>query len=84
MEVSGDRERFELPCGDRNPGLPDADLAAIFEPFYRGSNGNAGPASDSGWQSPSAGADHGGTIRAANRARRSRDGDHALPLAQGH
>lgn len=31
---------FRLVVADRGPGVAEADLAAIFEPFYRGGNGS--------------------------------------------
>ena len=76
---------LELRVGDRGPGLPDADLAAIFEPFYRGSNGNAATGFGLGLAiAQRAVQTHGGTIRAVNRAAGGLEMVITLPLAQGH
>jgi two-component system OmpR family sensor kinase len=46
VEVTAKRagQSFRVSVADRGPGVPEADLAAIFEPFYRGdsSQGSAG------------------------------------------
>jgi two-component system OmpR family sensor kinase len=39
--TSGAAGVFEIVVSDRGPGVPEADLEAIFEPFYRADN-NAG------------------------------------------
>jgi signal transduction histidine kinase len=42
IEISahGIGERLIVTVGDRGPGVPDGDLEAIFEPFFRGSARN--------------------------------------------
>lgn len=41
VEVAAGRsgQAFRVTVADRGPGVPEADLAAIFEPFYRGQAG---------------------------------------------
>ena len=35
VQVEGDAAHFTLSVRDRGPGVPEADLGRIFEPFYR-------------------------------------------------
>lgn len=64
------RKTLEVDVADRGPGVPEAELAAMFEPFKRGSNDSATPGFGLGLAiAQRALAAHGGTITA-----RSRDG----------
>ena len=59
---------FVLEVADRGPGVPDADLEAIFEPFYRARNGAPGHGFGLGLAiARRAITAHGGRIAAANR-----------------
>ncbi len=59
---------FVLEVADRGPGVPAADLDAIFEPFYRARNGEAGHGFGLGLAiARRAITAHGGRIAAANR-----------------
>ena len=59
---------FTLRVADRGPGVPAADLEAIFEPFYRSSNGQTAGGFGLGLAiARRAMAAHGGRIRAVNR-----------------
>lgn len=60
--------QFRLRVCDRGPGVPEADLPAIFTPFYRGANGQSGPGFGLGLAiARRAIESHGGTITARNR-----------------
>lgn len=73
---------FTLRVADRGPGVPAADLEAIFEPFYRSSNGQAAGGFGLGLAiARRAMAAHGGTIRAVNRAGGGLVVEVTLPLA---
>jgi two-component system, OmpR family, sensor kinase len=73
VEVSAGRagNHFRVTVADRGPGVAESDLAAIFEPFYRGKT------SDGGQGSPGFGLGlaiarraveaHGGSLTARNR-----------------
>jgi len=59
---------FVLEVADRGPGVPDADLDAIFEPFYRARNGAAEHGFGLGLAIARRAIEaHGGRIAAANR-----------------
>jgi two-component system OmpR family sensor kinase len=60
--------RFVLRVADHGPGVPEADLAAIFEPFYRGANGHGIRGFGLGLAiARRAMLAHGGRIQATNR-----------------
>ena len=73
---------FVLRVADRGPGVPAADLEAIFEPFYRGQNGHAAEGFGLGLAiARRAVAAHGGHIRASNREGGGLLMEIVLPLA---
>lgn len=41
VEYLAHTQQARIVISDRGPGVPDADLSAIFEPFYRSANGQA-------------------------------------------
>ena len=57
---------YMIEVADRGPGIPESDLAAMFEPFVRGENGNDGLGLGLAIASRAIMA-HGGTIEARNR-----------------
>lgn len=60
---------FHLEVADRGPGVPEADLEAIFEPFYRGRNGYSSAGFGLGLAIARRALEgHGGRIAARNRA----------------
>lgn len=60
--------QFSLNVCDRGPGVPEADLQAIFEPFYRSANGPVATGFGLGLAIARRAAEsHGGTIVASNR-----------------
>lgn len=60
---------FHLRVSDRGPGVPDRDLDAIFQPFYRGDQGRAAAGFGLGLAiARRAIQAHGGRIHATNRA----------------
>ena len=72
---------FEIVVSDRGPGVPEADLDAIFEPFYRSDN-NAGTV---GYGlglaiARRAVVSHGGQVRARNRQDGGLEVTLSLPL----
>lgn len=74
--------RFVLRVADRGPGVPEADLEAIFEPFYRGLNGQATSGFGLGLAiAKRAVVAHGGHILAANRVGGGLMVEIRLPLA---
>jgi two-component system sensor histidine kinase MprB len=57
-----------ITVADRGPGIPDADLAAVFERFHRSAEARALPGSGLGLSIVAAvAADHAGTVFARNR-----------------
>lgn len=73
---------FVLRVADRGPGVPEADLEAIFEPFYRGLNGQATSGFGLGLAiAKRAVVAHGGRIVASGRAGGGLVVEISLPLA---
>lgn len=61
-------ESFILRVGDRGPGVPVADVEAMFEPFYRGASASGADGFGLGLAiARRAVLAHGGTVRAINR-----------------
>lgn len=68
VDAREDEQEFRLTVSDRGPGVPEADLQAIFEPFYRGRNGHAADGFGLGLAiARRAVLAHGGRIQARNR-----------------
>jgi two-component system, OmpR family, sensor kinase len=67
-EVTPDADAVVVRVADRGPGVPEAELADIFQPFFRGSAASPGPGFGLGLAiSRRAVEAHGGTIDARNR-----------------
>jgi two-component system OmpR family sensor kinase len=80
--VTPARDRFVVSVADRGPGVPEGELGAIFEPFYR--SAAARPAAGFGLGlaiARRAVEAHGGTVRARNRDGGGLLVEIALPLA---
>lgn len=68
VEAWGEQGLFVLQVADRGPGVPEEDLEAIFEPFYRAVNGSSAGGFGLGLAiARRAVTAHGGDIRARNR-----------------
>jgi len=72
VEVSASRDRSAaellVTVADRGPGVAEAEIEAIFEPFYRGAQGQPGRGFGLGLAiSRRAVEAHGGRLRATNR-----------------
>lgn len=68
--VSADRtsRQVRIKVSDRGPGVPEGDLAAIFDPFFRGSNGESAAGFGLGLAIAKRAIElHDGTISARNR-----------------
>ena len=71
-----------LTVTDQGPGITSAELAKVFDPFYRGEAGNGTPGFGLGLAIAQRAIDaHGGTIRAANAPRGGLQVEIELPLA---
>jgi two-component system OmpR family sensor kinase len=71
-----------LTVADQGPGITSAELAKVFDPFYRGEAGNGTPGFGLGLAIAQRAIDaHGGTIRAANSPRGGLEVAIELPLA---
>jgi two-component system OmpR family sensor kinase len=67
-KLDGDGRHFHLVVMDRGPGVPEKDLDAIFEPFYRGRNGQSVSGYGLGLAIAIRAVEaHGGWVRARNR-----------------
>ena len=68
VEAWVEQGQFVLRVADRGPGVPESDLEAIFEPFYRAANGSSAGGFGLGLAiARRAVTAHGGDIRARNR-----------------
>lgn len=68
VEARVGQGQFALRVADRGPGVPDGDLEAIFEPFYRAQNGSSASGFGLGLAiARRAVTAHGGEITARNR-----------------
>jgi two-component system OmpR family sensor kinase len=73
-----------LTVSDQGPGITSAELAKVFDPFYRGEAGNGAPGFGLGLAIAQRAIDaHGGEIRAANAPRGGLQVEIELPLAHG-
>lgn len=82
--VDHDESGLRVRVLDEGPGVPDADLARIFEPFYRVPRGASVPVEGSGIGlavAQRAIALHGGGITAANRPKGGLEIEIRLPAA---
>jgi two-component system OmpR family sensor kinase len=79
--LAEDSRELRLSVCDQGPGVPEAQLAAIFEPFFRGA-GRAGGAGLGLAIARRAVEAHGGKISARNRAEGGLCVELALPAAQ--
>jgi signal transduction histidine kinase len=78
---AGER-RLRIAVRDRGPGVPEAELNAIFEPFFRGSGEKSGDGHGLGLAiAQRIVAAHGGTIEARNREEDGLSVDILLPAA---
>jgi len=74
-----------LTVSDQGPGITSAELATVFDPFYRGEAGNGAPGFGLGLAIAQRAIDaHGGAIRAANAPRGGLQVEIELPLAHGN
>lgn len=74
---------FEVLVSDRGPGVPEADLEAIFEPFYRADNNQGAIGYGLGLAiARRAVVAHGGQVRARNRRGGGLEVTLSLPLAK--
>lgn len=68
VRVARRPDAFVVTVADRGPGVPEADLPAIFEPFYRGENGQGAAGFGLGLAIAKRALEaHGGHISARNR-----------------
>ncbi|MFN2645661.1 MAG: ATP-binding protein [Burkholderiales bacterium] len=73
-----------LTVADQGPGITSAELAKVFDPFYRGEAGSGTPGFGLGLAIAQRAVDaHGGAIRAANAPRGGLQVEIELPLAHG-
>lgn len=73
--------KFRLTIDDQGPGVADSDLAAIFQPFFRGGAGKAGSVGLGLAIAYRAIEAHGGSIQASNRPQGGLRIDIAIPFS---
>jgi two-component system, OmpR family, sensor kinase len=84
VNVHTTKEAAVLTVSDQGPGITSAELAKVFDPFYRGEAGNGAPGFGLGLAIAQRAIDaHGGQIRAANAPRGGLQVEIELPLAHG-
>jgi len=84
VHVHTTKEAAVLTVSDQGPGITSAELAKVFDPFYRGEAGNGAPGFGLGLAIAQRAIDaHGGQIRAANAPRGGLQVEIELPLAHG-
>lgn len=67
--IAEEGNRFRVTVEDRGPGIPEHDLHAVFEPFFRGGTGAATSGFGLGLAIARRAIEiHGGTIHACNRS----------------
>jgi len=82
VAVSSDGRHAELAVRDRGPGVPEAELASLFRPFFRGSNASRAEGHGLGLAIVQRVAKiHAGELLAANRAGGGLEVRLRLPLA---
>ncbi|MDX1996928.1 MAG: ATP-binding protein [Thermoanaerobaculia bacterium] len=80
-----DRGDFVLRVADRGPGIPEADLEAVFTPFFRGENGRVGEGTGLGLAIARRAMEvHGGSLRLTNREGGGLVAELRLPGRKGH
>jgi len=73
-----------VTVADRGPGIPDADLTAVFERFHRAAEARALPGSGLGLSIVAAvAADHAGTVFARNRPGGGAEASSTAPRTRG-
>ena len=82
VNVRTTKSSASLTVIDQGPGITSAELAKVFDPFYRGEAGNGTPGFGLGLAIAQRAIDaHGGTIRAANAPGGGLQVEIVLPLA---
>ena len=82
VNVRTTKSSASLVVVDQGPGITSAELAKVFDPFYRGEAGNGTPGFGLGLAIAQRAIDaHGGTIRAANAPGGGLQVEIVLPLA---
>lgn len=84
-ETAIEEGAFVVRVADRGPGIPAAELDAVFTPFYRGDHGRCGDGTGLGLAIARRAVEvHGGTIRLDNREGGGLVAELRLPGRKGH
>jgi two-component system OmpR family sensor kinase len=76
-------DAFHVTIADRGPGVPEAEMESIFEPFYRGADRHTVAGFGLGLAIARRAVEaHGGTIRAQNRSGGGLEVEIVLPLTR--